>query len=118
MTGALRSIDQLRFGSLKVRIAALYAVLFAVVLAIIMVTVGQGIERFGERSASRDLAANARVFDEILELRASQMRGAADVLSRDFGFREAVATRDEGTIVSALDSLRSRLFASSSSRFF
>ena len=108
MTGALRSIDQLRFGSLKVRIAALYALLFAAVLAIVMITVGQGIERFGERSASRDLTANARVFDEILELRASQMRGAADVLSRDFGFREAVATRDEGTIVSALDSLRNR----------
>ncbi len=108
MIARLRSLDLLRFGSLKLRIAVLYTALFAVVLAAIMVMVGQGIARFGENGATRDLAANARVFDEILDLRARQMRGSADVLSRDFGFREAVATDDRATIASALDSLRDR----------
>lgn len=110
---ALSRIDILRFGSLKLRMAALYAALFATVLAIILTIVGQGIARFAENASTRDLAANARVFDEILELRARQMRGTTDVLSRDFGFREAVATNDRPTIESALDSLRARSSGSS-----
>ena len=48
------------------------------------------------------------MFDELLDLRAAQMRSSADVLSRDFGFRAAVATRDGATIDSALASLKSR----------
>lgn len=98
----------LRFRSLKLRIAVVYAALFAAILAAVLLIAGNGIARFGEDSASRDLAANARVFDEIIALRAKQMRGSADVLSRDFGFREAVATSDEATIESALLSLRER----------
>ncbi|AQA00969.1 hypothetical protein BWQ93_17115 [Sphingopyxis sp. QXT-31] len=88
--------------------AVVYAALFAAILAVVLLLAGNGIARFGEDSASRDLAANARVFDEIIALRAQQMRGSADVLSRDFGFREAVATGDEPTIESALVSLRER----------
>ena len=108
MTTRFRKWSGLRFGSLKMRIAVLYTMLFAAVIALIMVIVNHGVSSFGETSATRDLAANARVFDEILELRARQMRGSADVLSRDFGFREAVATDDRATIASTLDSLRDR----------
>ncbi|MDG6078057.1 EAL domain-containing protein [Erythrobacter litoralis] len=106
-------LARLRFGSLRQRIAALYAVLFAIVLTVMIMLVSAGIEQFGEHSAQRDLAANARVFDEIIELRARQMRGSADVLAHDFGFREAVATGDGPTISSALRSLGDRTHASS-----
>ncbi len=112
MTGLLSRIPFPSFGSLKLRIAVLYAVLFSAVLAIVIMAVSAGIERFGEDTANRDLAANARVFDEIIDLRAQQMRSSADVLSRDFGFREAVATDDRLTISSALRSLRNRSGAS------
>lgn len=108
MTGALKHIDRLRFGSLKLRIAVLYAGLFAAVLAAIVAIASTGLARFGEENASRDLSANARVFDELLDLRARQMRNSADVLAHDFGFREAVATADAPTIDSALSSLRDR----------
>ena len=108
MTRALRTFDALRFGSLKLRIASLYAGLFALVLAVVVAVAGNGLSRFGEASATRDLQSNARVFDEILDLRARQLRRSADVLSRDFGFREAVATNDAITIDSALESLKSR----------
>ncbi len=108
MNTGLGKILALRFGSLKVRIAVLYAGLFALVLGAIIVIAVTGLFRFGEANAARDLAANARVFDELLDMRARQMRGSADVLSRDFGFREAVATQDSQTIDSALASLKSR----------
>ncbi len=108
MTSALNVVDKLRFGSFGLRIAVLYAGLFAIVLAIILFIAGSGLARFAEASATRDLQANTRVFGELLDLRARQMRGAADVLARDFGFREAVATADAATIDSALDSLKAR----------
>lgn len=108
MTSALNVVDKLRFGSFGLRIAVLYAGLFAMVLAVILFIAGSGLARFAEASATRDLQANTRVFGELLDLRARQMRGAADVLARDFGFREAVATADAATIDSALDSLKAR----------
>lgn len=99
----------LRFGSLRSRIALLYAGLFALVLGLVVTFAAEGLARFGEASAARDLEANARVFDEILAARARQMGDQAGVLASDFGFREAVATGDEPTIASALASLESRV---------
>ena len=98
----------LRFGTLSARIALLYAGLFALVLGLVVSLAAGGLARFGEASAARDLAANARVFDEILAARSRQMGDQADVLARDFGFREAVATGDAPTIASALGSLETR----------
>ena len=98
----LDRLPSLRFGTLRLRIAVLFTILFALVMSVVMILVSQSIERFGERAASGDLAANAKVVDEILDLRAQQMRASAEVLSRDFGFREAVATGDSATIASAM----------------
>lgn len=108
MKFALPQFTGLRFGSLQTRIAVVYALLFALVLSAVVVMAGGGLARFGEASATRDMQANARVFEEIVDLRARQMRESADVLARDFGFREAVATGDRPTIDSALANLKSR----------
>lgn len=105
----LARLTSLRFGSLHTRIAMLYAGLFAVVLGLVVSLAAGGLARFGEASAARDMEANARVFDEILDARARQMGDQAGVLARDFGFREAVATEDSPTIVSALTSLEQRV---------
>ena len=51
----------LRFGTLSARIALLYAGLFAMVLGVIVSLAAEGLSRFGEASAARDLEANARV---------------------------------------------------------
>ncbi|MFO6445937.1 putative bifunctional diguanylate cyclase/phosphodiesterase [Erythrobacter sp. NE805] len=98
----------LRFGTLRTRIALLYAGLFAMVLGLVISLAAEALQRFGEASAARDLEANARVFDEILAARGRQMGDQASVLARDFGFREAVATGDVPTIASALASLEGR----------
>jgi diguanylate cyclase (GGDEF)-like protein len=103
-----RRLITLRFGSLTVRIAVLYAALFAAVLTVVVFLASGGLMQFAQASATRDLEANARVFDEILDLRAGQMGQSAEVLARDFGFREAVATRDNATITSALENLKAR----------
>ena len=97
-----------RVGSLRVRIAVIYALLFAAAFGAVIMVASGGIEAYAARVISRDMAANADVFEEILELRASEMRAQADVLSGDFGFRKAVALGDNLTIESALDSLKAR----------
>ncbi|MDC8754741.1 EAL domain-containing protein [Erythrobacter sp. sf7] len=99
----------LRFGSFSSRIAFLFAGLFALVLALVVSLALGGLARFAEAGAARDLTANARVFDEILTARSRQMGDQAEVLARDFGFREAVATEDAQTIASALESLETRV---------
>jgi diguanylate cyclase (GGDEF)-like protein len=105
----LARLTTLCFGTLSTRIALLYAALFALVLGLVVTLAVGALARFGEASAARDLAANARVFDEILTSRARQMGDQANVLAHDFGFREAVATGDAPTITSALNSLESRV---------
>lgn len=103
-----KRLEALRFGSLRTRVAVLYGSLFAIVLALIVSMAASGLTRFAELSATRDLATNARVFDEILAARGEQISNQADVLARDFGFREAVETNDRPTIASALSSLQAR----------
>jgi EAL domain-containing protein (putative c-di-GMP-specific phosphodiesterase class I)/GGDEF domain-containing protein len=49
------------------------------------------------------------VFDRVWSLRSDRLREGASLLSRDFGFREAAATRDAATIGSALDNLKQRM---------
>ncbi|WDA39815.1 putative bifunctional diguanylate cyclase/phosphodiesterase [Erythrobacter sp. BLCC-B19] len=106
---ALARLAALRFGSLRSRIALLYAGLFAAVLGLVVSLAAGGLARFAESGAAKDLGANARVFDEILAARARQMGDQAGVLAHDFGFREAVATGDAPTIASALTSLEGRV---------
>lgn len=97
-----------RFGSLKSRIATVYGLLFAGIFATVLLVAGNGIERFAEKTIASDMQSNARVFDEVIQQRARQMRRSADVLAADFGFRESVALGDAATIESALVNARAR----------
>ncbi|MCY1672569.1 diguanylate cyclase, partial [Novosphingobium sp. SL115] len=101
-----------RARTLGSRIALLYVVLLAAVMAVTIMVASSGISLFAREAAQRDLAANARVFDQIIATRQRQMADAGEVVSHDFGFREAFATGDAATLASALLSLRDRAGAS------
>lgn len=94
--------------TLASQITLLYVLLLAAVMAATMAVANSGIGMFARDAAERDLAANARVFDQIIATRQRQMTDAGEVVARDFGFREAFATADAPTLVSALQSLRDR----------
>lgn len=55
-----------------------------------------------ERQVARELTLGQRVFARYFDDKAVQLRQAASVLVGDFGFREAVATRDVETVNSVL----------------
>ncbi len=72
------------------------------VLIISLVAVWLATSQQSERTLERELEVSERVFAELMDVRAQQLQQAAEVLTTDFGFREAVASGDENTIISAL----------------
>ena len=69
-------------------------------------------ERIAKTQIARDLAVGERVFRRLLAQNSERLAQAASVLAADFAFREAIATRDEGTIVSVLGNYGRRINAS------
>jgi diguanylate cyclase (GGDEF)-like protein len=97
------------FGHIRTRLAVLYAGLFAVALSLVAVALYVVVAATAERQVRDELVASSTVFDRLFELRTRELSNAAGLLSRDFGFRAAVATGDPGTALSALDNLKARL---------
>ncbi len=98
-----------RFRTLRTRLTVLYAGLFALAMLAILATVYSAISDNVLRVVRGELAASGTVFDRIWAMRALQIQNGAGLLSRDFGFREAIATQDDATTTSALENLRLRL---------
>ncbi len=97
------------FTRLRTKLTVLYAGLFGGALLALSAIVYSAISENAARVVRSELQANGAVFDRVWALRESQLQDSADLLARDFGFRDAAASGDETTIQSALDNLRSRL---------
>ena len=97
------------FRQLRSKVTLGYLALFAVLLFSILTAVYTSIAGNAERAVRHDLDASAVVFDRIWQLRTGQLHDASTLLSKDFGFRAAVATHDAATIRSALQNLRGRV---------
>ena len=63
------------------------------------------------KSAQSALRVGADVFSQSMDAQADQLKSSVSVLVNDFGFREAVATRDAATIDSALRNQAERIAA-------
>jgi EAL domain-containing protein (putative c-di-GMP-specific phosphodiesterase class I)/HAMP domain-containing protein len=96
------------FRRLSTELALIYAALFGAVMLLIAGAVWLAVEDNSRQTVRAEMAASSAVFDRLWKLRADQLAQTADVLARDFGFREAVATADKETVLSALDNLQSR----------
>jgi EAL domain-containing protein (putative c-di-GMP-specific phosphodiesterase class I)/GGDEF domain-containing protein len=96
------------FRRLRTKLTVLYAGLFGVALIVISLVVYASIAANARAVVRDELMSSGTVFDRVWNLRANQLQGGASLLSRDFGFREAVASRDDATIRSALENLRLR----------
>lgn len=101
-----------RFGGfrrLRTKLTVLYASLFGVALLLVSGSVYSAISTAAQRQVRGELIASGTVFDRVWSLRSEQLSQGASLLSRDFGFRAAVATADQATMVSAIENLRERL---------
>jgi len=98
-----------QFGLLRTRLTVLYASLFAIAMLCVSTALYVVVERNAEAQVRNELIASGTIFDRLWMQRSTQLRDAAGLLARDYGFRAALATHDRGTIESALDNLKSRL---------
>jgi len=98
-----------RFTRLRTKLLVSYLGLFFLVLMLIVGAVYASVAHNTEVVVRDELNASAVVFDRVWQLRAAQLDDSSDLLSEDFGFKAAIASKDMPTINSALANLRRRL---------
>lgn len=64
-----------------------------------------------ETQAKDKLVVGQNVFEQLLDIRSEQLFESAQVLTADFGFKTAVLTGDESTVVSVLENHGARIGA-------
>jgi signal transduction histidine kinase/AmiR/NasT family two-component response regulator len=97
-----------RFKRLRTKLMLSYLGLFFFVLMLIVGAVYASVAHNTEGVVRDELNASAVVFDRVWELRAAQLDDSSNLLSEDFGFKAAIASKDMPTINSALANLRRR----------
>src|SRR5450631_166516 len=97
--------------ALRTRIAVTFLLLLTAVLAAALGAVSAANHGNAEREVQRQLAVGASIFSRLLETNRRQLTQAAQAVAADYGFREAVSTRDTDTLVSVLQNSGQRIGA-------
>jgi diguanylate cyclase (GGDEF)-like protein len=97
--------------TLRTRIAVTFLLLLAAVLTAALGAVSAANRGNAEREVQRQLDVGASVFSRLLESNRRQLTQAAQAVAADYGFREAVSTRDTDTLVSVLENSGQRIGA-------
>ncbi|MBV9527213.1 EAL domain-containing protein [Sphingomonas sp.] len=97
------------FRSLSARLTVQFALLFAGAMLAVSAALSTFIAGSASRQVADQLQSSGAVYDRLWAQRAHELQNAAQLLARDFGFRAAVATRDQATMQSALRNAASRL---------
>ena len=97
------------FRSLSARLTVQFAFLFAVAMLAVSAALSSFIAGSASREVEGQLQSSGAVYDRLWQQRAHELQNAAQLLSRDFGFRAAVASGDQATIQSALGNAAARL---------
>jgi len=100
-----------RIRSLQFRIAVAFALLLLIVQAAGLVLINTVLTRTTNRDIEQKLVVGQRIFGLLHEENSRQLAQAASILSADFPFREAAATRDRETVISALVNQGARINA-------
>ncbi len=91
-------------------------VFFSVLLMLLVQVIGWAVIRStidtnARKALSAELQVGAKVWTQLLDQRAASLRQAASVLSSEFAFREALASGDRDTVLSALENHSARIGA-------
>jgi diguanylate cyclase (GGDEF)-like protein len=101
----------MRLHSLRARIAVVFVLLMLAAQAAGYLVIDSVINSNAHRNAEEQLSVAQRVFGQVLRSNGEKLTQAAGVVAADFGFRQAVATHDENTVVSALQNHGERVKA-------
>ncbi|WP_331692527.1 putative bifunctional diguanylate cyclase/phosphodiesterase [Pandoraea sputorum] len=96
---------------LRTKITLVFVALILVVLAVIQMTASRALNDASSAQVAEQLSVGQRVFCRALQTKADELTQVAQVVTADFGFREAVALHDPVTMHSALENVRERVHA-------
>jgi diguanylate cyclase (GGDEF)-like protein len=102
----------LRFSKLHSRIIFIFSVLLFLVLLAVLYSVNAIITNSTNKDILRNLDNGQQLFKHINEEDELRLTQTASILASDFAFREAIATEDKNTIISALHNHSARFRAS------
>ncbi|ESQ81721.1 hypothetical protein AEAC466_20720 [Asticcacaulis sp. AC466] len=97
------------FKRLSTKLSVMFGGLFSVALLMIALACYMAVVSYARSSVQKELQASASVFNRIWTLKSDSLQTNAVLLSRDFGFKSALATKDTATVESAFTNLQSRL---------
>jgi diguanylate cyclase (GGDEF)-like protein len=97
------------FKRLSTKLTVMFGGLFSLALVCIAIACYMAILTYAQTSVQREMVASSSVFRHLWELKSDSQRTSAVLLSRDFGFKSALATQDIATVESAFDNLQARL---------
>jgi diguanylate cyclase (GGDEF)-like protein len=98
-------------GSFRGQILALVVGLVTLILSAALFAVVVRTRAEVEQQAVRQMRSAADTAREMLRFRGDQLTGAAEVLTSDYGFKEAVSSGDTPTLISAIRNHRARIGA-------
>ena len=97
------------FRQLKTKLTLAYGGLLGLILAVISVAVYASIHNTAQTKIADEMRATSAVYERLWSVKADRLQESAGVVAKDFGLREAVATKDIATIASALSNAAGRL---------
>ncbi len=101
----------MNFRRLRTRIIVFFVALLALVQLAAFVAVNAANSTNARQKIDGELGVGERIFERLLEQNRERLLQAAKVLAADFAFREAIATNDLGTVLSALQNHGARIDA-------
>ena len=97
--------------SFRNRLLIVFTVLLGTALFVSTWAVLRAVDSNARNNAERELAVAERVFETLLEDNRRQLTDRTALLAEDFGFRQAIATNEEDTIISVLANHGERIAA-------
>ncbi|WP_018690864.1 putative bifunctional diguanylate cyclase/phosphodiesterase [Algicola sagamiensis] len=98
-------------GSLKNKIIALCIGLILLIAVTIMLSTWWSTSEYNEKQIDNEINKAVNVFEQYLSVRERLLITSTEILTTDFGFKQAVATHDANTITSVLKNHGSRINA-------
>jgi diguanylate cyclase (GGDEF)-like protein len=98
-------------GSFRNRLLVLIIGLVIATQSVTLIAVLARVEGTVEGRAAEQLTAGGKLIEQFLSFRAAQLASGVSVLAADFGFREAVASGDKQTMLSAANNQMRRIGA-------
>jgi diguanylate cyclase (GGDEF)-like protein len=99
------------FRHLRTRIAVFFVALLVLVQITALIAVNAANSTNARQKIDGELGVGERIFGRLLEQNRDRLVQATRILAADFAFREAIATNDLGTVLSALQNHGDRINA-------